>query len=196
MWHSTQISKWNNAFKVCDRKPVFREQWGFTGCSSYGPLGEISHRRWWRKMGRCSLGEVTSKGSKGEERHEGLGVRLCEGSKVTLLGSYQVSHHTFVGAARRQETSGPATEVFVTIAHWAVWVPFPNPPPPPSLPGWHGRVRSDSAGGLHHSWGTLSLRILDFLEDDIVLIILPSAWEGSTLSVFQSFVHYPTSLKR
>lgn len=82
MWHSTQISKWNNAFKVCDRKPVFREQWGFTGCSSYGPLGEISHRRWWRKMGRCSLGEVTSKGSKGEERHEGLGVRLCEGSKV------------------------------------------------------------------------------------------------------------------
>lgn len=33
-------------------------------------------------MGRYSLGEVTSEGSKGEKRFEGGGVRFCEESKV------------------------------------------------------------------------------------------------------------------
>lgn len=94
-------------------------------------------------MGRCSLGEVTSEGSKGEKSCEGLGVRLCEGSKFLPSLEATKSATTLLWVLpedRRPQDQRRRSLLLLPIEQCEYHVPLglPAATPPPNLHPYPG----------------------------------------------------------
>lgn len=84
------------------------------------------------------MGEGISEGSKGEKRCEKPGVKIYEAPEVLpTLQANRLAGHSFMDAARRQETPGSETKVFIVASHLVVGIScfhrFASLTPTPSL---------------------------------------------------------------